>query len=42
MAPLASGRRIEGAWVIEPGDYDIIIGRSAIDLAHRVTVNIEA
>ena len=42
MAPLASGRRTEGAWVIEPGDYDIVIGRSATDLAHRVTVNIEA
>ena len=42
MAPLVTGRRTEGAWVIEPGAYDIVIGRSATDLTHRVTVNIEA
>ena len=34
--------RREPGWQVDPGRYDLLIGRSAADIAHRVEVQIPA
>ena len=41
MAPLATDRRTTGAWMRDPGDYDVVIARSATDIVQRTTITID-
>ncbi len=41
FAPLARRRHVEPGWYIDAGDYELRIGRSSRDLAHRALVRVD-
>ena len=42
MDPEDPGRPTTGAWTIDPGRYELQVGRSAADIAYRVPVQVSA